>query len=153
MKINQTKKRKMRNFIIIVLGFFVFTCAHAQNKIKGASNFPVDTVDLSKRELNQLINSSYILCAKIDPFNRSHVVKTLEIQCADINSNFGGAYIESNEFLIGDIKLAMGQMKPITLIAACVIVDRNGICVTYELDQEGRRLFDNLLSNTTFGYQ
>jgi hypothetical protein len=153
MKINQTKQPMMRKFIIIVLGFFVFTCAHAQNKIKGIPRSPADTLNFSEAELINFVNSAYLVCAKIDPFDQVHVLKTLEIQSADANLKFASAYIESKTFFLGDIKLKMGGMMPVILISECVVINRNGTLVEYELNQEGRRLFDERLSNSPFDYQ
>jgi len=140
----------MKKIIILICGLFIFTGAYAQ--IKGISTyFPMDdSINLSENEMTQLINSSYVVCSKIDSLDDGSVVKTVEIQCSDTSFRFAGAYIESRIFLLGDLKSSMGRMNPMWLVCNFALVNNGKFYESYELDQHGMKHFENLLNNTPF---
>jgi hypothetical protein len=142
----------MKKFIILICGLFIFTGAYAQKDIKGISTyFPMDdSITLNEDDLTSLINSSYVVCSKIDSLDDGSVVKTVEIQCADTNFRFAGAYIESRIFLLGDLKLSIGRMDPMWLVCNFALVDNGKFYEAYELDQHGMKHFEDLLNNTPF---
>ncbi len=142
----------MKKIIIIICSLFIFAGVYSQDKIKGISTYSPqdDSITLSTDDLIRLINSSYIICSKIDSLDDGYMVKTVEIQCSDTNFRFIGAYIESRVFSLGDFKLSMGRMAPMWLVCNFALVDNGKLYESYELDQHGMKHFEGLLNNTPF---
>jgi hypothetical protein len=144
----------MKKLIVLICGLLIFTSAYAQNKIVGIPMYSPeeDSTIFDGIEIIHLLESSYLVKAKIDSLEDGSVIKTVEIQCADTNFHFVGAYIESNSFFMKDIKLSMGNMKPINLVCSFALVDHGELYESYTLDQFGMVYFDMILNNTPFSY-
>lgn len=140
-----------KKIIIIICTLFIFTGVYSQKQIKGISTyFPMDdSITLNEDDLTNLINSSYVVCSKIDSLDDGSVVKTVEIQCADTNFRFAGAYIESSVFSLGDLKSSIGRMNPMWLVCNFALVDNGELYESYELDSLGKKCFERILNKSS----
>ena len=139
----------MKRIMLLVVSMIIVSCAMAQSKIIGVSNYVPrdDSIIVSITELNYLISHSHIVCSKIDTLEDGSMIKTVEIETNDSGFRLIGAYVESEAFFPKDCVHTVENCQWI-LKCEYALVDDGELYESYMLDSIGRKYFQKLLNMT-----